>query len=487
VQVAFDSAGALATTHESQGSDMGLFAGLLGWEADHERLVDSPRVIRENGTELSVQINDYSDSHPNIYRLTIKRAGNSHQLTAASEGGGMIDVTEIDGAEVSIEGDFYETLVFVDSGASDLARDLDQVVNADEIRVCRGNRAQFVEVKAQEFLSSNQLNNLTNKHLITDVKFLSPVLPVLSRKDISVPFSTSREMLEYNRKKELSLWELAVDYESKRGNISSDAVFARMLSTAQIMRDSIQTGLSGTDYEDRILGCQSNSFKKMMERNALLDGGILNRVILYVTAMMEVKSSMGIIVAAPTAGACGTLPGSCLGAADEIGLSEMDVTKALLAAGMIGVFICSQSTFAAEVAGCQAECGAASGMAAASLVTLAGGSTSQALGASAMALQNVMGMVCDPVANRVEVPCLGKNVMAAANALSCANMALADFDPVVPLDEVITAMDDVGRSLPCELRCTARGGLSLTPASKAISEYLRANLEDRQDQHHDRS
>jgi L-serine dehydratase len=288
-------------------------------------------------------------------------------------------------------------------------------------------------------------------------------------------------MLEYQGKKDLSLWELALNYESNRGNISSDEVFERMRSTVRIMRNSIQTGLAGTDYEDRILGCQSGSFKRMMEKRALLDGGMLNRVILYVTAMMEVKSSMGIIVAAPTAGACGTLPGSCFGAADEMGLSEVEVTKGLMAAGLIGVFIVSQSTFAAEVAGCQAECGAASGMAAASLVTLAGGSASQALSASAMALQNVMGMVCDPVASRVEVPCLGKNVMAAANALSCTNMALADFDPVVPLDEVIDAMDKVGRSLPCELRCTARGGLSLTPASKAISDYLRANLEDKQD------
>jgi L-serine dehydratase len=460
---------------------MGLFAGLLGWEADHERLVDSSKAIRENGTRLSFQIEDYGDSHPNLYRLTLKRAGNRHHLTAASEGGGMVELTEIDGAEVSIKGDFYETLVFVESSASDLASDLEQAVNADEIRVCQSDQTQFVEVKAQKFLSSDQLASLPSRHLITSVKFLSPVLPVLSRKDISVPFSTSCEMLEYNEKKKFSLWELAADYESKRGNISSDEVFERTLSTVQTMRNSIQAGLAGTDYADRILGCQSGSYQKMMEKRVLLDGGMLNRMILYVTAMMEVKSSMGIIVAAPTAGACGTLPGTCLGAADEIGLSEVEVTRALLAAALIGVFICSRSTFSAEVAGCQAECGAASGMAAASLVTLAGGSTSQALSASAIALQNVMGMVCDPVANRVEVPCLGKNVMAAANALSCANMALADFDPVVPLDEVIDAMDKVGRSLPCELRCTARGGLSLTPASKAIREQLGAGLEDRKD------
>ena len=199
-----------------------------------------------------------------------------------------------------------------------------------------------------------------------------------------------------------------------------------------------------------------------MESGRLLDAGVLNRIILYVTALMETKSAMGVIVAAPTAGACGALPGACIGAADAMGLGLDEMTRAMLAAGLIGVLIAARSTFAAEVCGCQAECGAGSGMAAAALVTLAGGTTGQAVAAASMALQNVLGLVCDPVANRVEVPCLGRNVMAASNALACANMALAGYDPVIPLDEVIEAMDRVGRSLPRELRCTALGGLSTT-------------------------
>ena len=153
-------------------------------------------------------------------------------------------------------------------------------------------------------------------------------------------------------------------------------------------------------------------------------------------------------------------------------LSKKDITRAMLAGGMIGVFIAAHATFAAEVGGCQAECGAGSGMAAAALVTLAGGSTQQAVNAASMALQNILGMICDPVANRVEAPCLGKNVMAASNALACANMALADYDPVIPLDEVIQTMDEVGKMLPSALRCTALGGLSITKTSKEIEKRL---------------
>ncbi len=144
----------------------------------------------------------------------------------------------------------------------------------------------------------------------------------------------------------------------------------------------------------------------------------------------------------------------------------------MLAGGMIGVFIAAHATFAAEVGGCQAECGAGSGMAAAALVTLAGGSTQLAVNAASMALQNVLGMVCDPVANRVEVPCLGKNVLAASNALACANMALAGYDPVIPLDEVIETMDAVGKMLPPALRCTGYGGLSVTKTAKEIEQRL---------------
>jgi L-serine dehydratase len=144
----------------------------------------------------------------------------------------------------------------------------------------------------------------------------------------------------------------------------------------------------------------------------------------------------------------------------------------MLAAGMIGVFIAAHATFAAEVGGCQAECGAGSGMATAGLVTLSGGTVDQAVSGASMALQNILGMICDPVANRVEVPCLGKNILAASNALSCANMALSNFDPVLPLDEVITTMDEVGKSLSYTLRCTGLGGLSISPTSKKIESKL---------------
>lgn len=472
VRVTFDPRGSLAFTHESQGTDMGLFGGFLGWDTQDRRLVDSAKAIEAAGIRVQIEISDLGAAHPNTYKLTLENKTERHEMIALSTGGGMVEVIEIDGATVSVAGDYFETLIFFDADEEALIRYLEQHTSHDAIRLCRGENTRFIQVKARHFLSEPICSALEQKAQILWIKKLSPVLPILSRKKTMAPFITCDEMTAYNEKENLNLWELACLYESARGGISQEQVLEKMKQIVRIMQTSIREGLKGTEYADRILGFQSGLFKDRLQQKRLLDGGILNQIILYVTAMMEVKSAMGVIVAAPTAGACAGLPGACIGAAHAMGLAEDEIVKGMLAAGMIGIFISAHATFAAEVGGCQAECGAGSGMAAAALVTLANGNTKQAIHASSMALQNILGMVCDPVANRVEVPCLGKNVLAASNALACANMALADFDPVIPLDEVIDAMDQVGRSLPGALRCTARGGLSVTRTSKRIEEKL---------------
>jgi len=472
ILIEYDPKGALATTHASHGSDMGLFGGFLGWDALDERLAESAKAIQEAGIRVSIDISDIGAEHPSTYKLTLKNSTQRHEITAISTGGGMIEITEIDGVGVSMAGDYYETLIYLDSGGDEVLEYLSRKVDADDVLFLAGASTQFIEIKAHRFLEERIVSGLHSEYEIQGIKNLSPVLPVLSRKGLEVPFITCEEMLNYDAGKDLELWELAVHYESARGNVSHDEVFQKMQAIVRIMQESILKGIEGTEYADRILGYQSGAFLAQMENNRLLDGGILNQMILYVTAMMEMKSSMGVIVAAPTAGACGGLPGACIGAASAMGLSLDDMTKAMLAAGLIGVFIAAHATFAAEVGGCQAECGTGSGMAAAALVTLAKGATKQAIAAASMALQNILGMICDPVANRVEVPCLGKNVLAASNALACANMALADYDPVIPLDEVIDTMDKVGKSIPRELRCTALGGLSLTITSKEIEGKL---------------
>jgi L-serine dehydratase len=479
VLITFDPHGSLATTHKSQGSDMGLFAGFLGWEPTDARLVNSHLAIREAGIKVAFNITPLENKHPNTYSITAKNAREQHSLTAISTGGGIIEVVELDDIRISMAGDYYETLIYFGSGGDQLLAYLNDSIVADEIKILRNQVARFVEIKSQEFLTPQLRSELADRFEISSIKQIAPVLPILSRKETLVPFMNCEEMLAFNREQNLDLWELAQIYEGSRGDIPAETVLQKMMEIITIMEDAIQSGLAGTDYADRILGYQSGNFQTEMDNHGLIDGGVLNRIILYTTALMESKSAMGLIVAAPTAGACGGLPGACIGAASAMRLSKQDMARAMLAGGMIGVFIAAQATFAAEVGGCQAECGAGSGMAAAALVSLAGGSTQQAVNAASMALQNILGMICDPVANRVEVPCLGKNVMAASNALACANMALAGYDPVIPLDEVIQTMDVVGKMLPSSLRCTGKGGLSITSTSKAIENRLAKNTDEK--------
>jgi L-serine dehydratase len=473
VLIEFDAHGSLATTHKSQGSDMGLFGGLLGWDTTDQRLVDSEKHLVDAGIAVKIEIRDFHDAHPNTYRLTLANSSQKHALTATSTGGGMIRVLEIDGIAVEMTGDYFETLIYVNGKGPKLLDALKGACKNDQILLHEDAGGQLIQIKSGSFLSEAFTASIISTYDIKYIKRIAAVLPVLSTKDIQVPFSNYKQMLEYNAGKDFSLWQLAADYESQRGNIKQQDVIDKMIEIVKVIRNSVAQGIGGTNYQDRILGYQSGEFKKKMESAALLDAGLMNKIVLYVTALMEVKSSMGVIVAAPTAGACAALPGACLAATDLLELSDENAAKAMLAGGLIGVFIAEGSTFAAEEAGCQAECGSASSMAAAAMVNVAGGSVKQAVAAASMALQNSLGMVCDPVANRVEVPCLGKNVMAAVNALSCANMAIADYDPVVPLDEVIESMDRVGRSLPRELRCTALGGLSITKTSKDIERRLK--------------
>jgi L-serine dehydratase len=470
VLLEFDRGGSLPTTHESQGSDMGFFGGLMGWEADDERLPESARIIREMGVEVEFRVVDVNDPHPNTYRLTLWNDSESHTLRAISTGGGMIEVEAIDEIPLKIGGDYFETLVWLDESQPETGM-LAERLSAESVEIHKN----LFQIRSRFRLDDSAVTQAVSPCRIFSIKHLSPVLPVMSSGALSVPFNTCDEMLAFEGGKNRSLCDMAVEYEMARGAMSSQEVHQKMLAIAQILRRSIASGVAGTSYEDRILGAQAPGYQRSLTAGGLLDVGLLNRIILYVSALMEVKSSMGVIVAAPTAGACAAFPASVIGACEELGLGEDEMANALLAGGLVGVFIASQWTFAAEVGGCQAEGGSAAAMAAGALCYLKGGDLRQCVSAASMAMQNMIGLICDPVGRRVEVPCLGKNMMAAANAVTCVNMSLAGFDAVIPLDEVIHTARRVSDQMPRELRCTGLGGLAITKTALAIEKRLEAN------------
>ena len=460
---------------------MGLAAGFLGFGMEDERMKHALEIARESGMVLEFHVIPYENNHPNTYKMTLTGAdGDTIDLLAISTGGGMIEFTGLDGFPVSSLGDYHEAYIVYDrpdsapedSRLKEALRDmLEESGFVDEFCMVEKGKQYLLNMKSSTGPLREFSNLLKGKLRNSRMRFAGPVMPVLCRRNLEVPFLTAADALR--SAEGMQSWEVAAHYESCRSDLPVSEVLDMMEEIVRIMDQSIQQGLKGTEYTDRILGRQSHLIGEAAKEGKLIGGSLVNGIISSIMAMMEVKSALGVIVAAPTAGSCGTLPGTVITTGRELGLNHTEMAKAMLVAGLVGIFIAGKSTFAAELAGCQAECGSATGMTAAALVQMKGGSLGESFDAASMAFQNIFGLACDPVANRVEVPCLGKNIMAGVNALSSANLALAGVDAVIPLDEVITAMDKTGRSLPYEIRCTGYGGLSVTPTAIRLEDRLK--------------
>ncbi len=472
VMVRYDRLDALATTHRSQGSDMGMMGGLLGYEADDERLLNPEKHLLSAGIEVFFEVIDSGKNLPNLYMVQLQNQKQQIKVEAISTGGGMVEIIEIDGCPVSIIGDYFETLVY--SPDVETLQSLKREIGKASTAIIHKEEKPFLEIKSDKPPDPHWISELEKMATVSAVLFISPVLPILSGSSGEVPFANYPQMIRFNQARDLNAGQLALEYESARGGITQERVFELMEERYRVMRNAVESGLKGTDFKDRIFGPQSVAYKQKLDRGDLSRDEALHLTTLYVSALMEVKSSMGTIVAAPTAGSCGTFPGAVLGVADSMSATKEEIINALLAGSLVGIFIAADSTFSAEIGGCQAECGAGSGMAASAIVTLLGGTLEQCMAAASMALQNSLGMICDPIAARVEAPCLGKNIGSASNALACANMAMAGYNHLIPLDEVIETMNRVGRAMPRELRCTALGGLAITPSAKRIEEQLRS-------------
>ena len=263
------------------------------------------------------------------------------------------------------------------------------------------------------------------------------------------------------------LWQAVLDDDCQDRGVSSTASMVKMTSMWAAMCRSV------ADYNPErrsSSGLSGGQGAKMEAAADPLCGPFLQSVIATALKVGEHNACMGRIVAAPTAGASGVMPAVLLPLKKRDALSDKTMVECLYVAAGFGQVIAARASISGAEGGCQAEVGSASGMAAAALVHARGGTPAQMAAACAMALQNVLGLVCDPVAGLVEVPCVKRNVMGAVNAMACADMALAGVTGAIPCDEVIDAMAAVGRSLPAALRETGEGGLAASPTGRKIAE-----------------
>lgn len=289
-------------------------------------------------------------------------------------------------------------------------------------------------------------------------------------------FQTLKQLAELAESRKLSLGQLMLEEQCQESGEDKETVWVQMQEYYQIMRSAVQQGLtSDTTSQSGLTGGDARRMMAHRKEDEPLLGDHASLSMAYALAVSEVNASMGRIIATPTAGSCGIIPGVFISSQERFGWTDEQMVYGLFASGAIGYVIANNSFISGAEGGCQAEVGSAIGMAAGALVDIRGGTPSQAVHAVGLALKNTLGLICDPVAGLVEIPCIVRNGFGAITALGAADMALAGVRSVIPSDEVVQVMLEVGSAMPESLRETAGGGLAQTPTGRQIMRNLQYN------------
>lgn len=397
-EVTFREGSSYAVCFRRQGSDLGFAAGLLGWEMTDPRFRSALEMAPGEGLDIRFSTSPLSgDDHPNAVRVRLLGdRGRRLEIMARSVGGGMFEVTALDGSPADVRGP--ETLP-----------------------------------KKGEAL-----------------------------------FASASDMAASAGERGIGAGEAGMLYESTLLGVEPSVVEAEMLRRYAVMRDAVREGLEPTGEPMILLDRSASVIYAEEARGCVAVGGLHTRAAARAMAAMHTNCGMGVVCAAPTAGSAGVLPGVMVTLAEERRATDADIVRCLLAAGLIGVFIAERATFAAEIAGCQVEIGAAAAMAAAGVVEFAHGSALQACDAAAVALQNTMGSVCDLVQGVVEIPCHTRNAVGASSSFVVADLILGGYCNPIPLDETIDAVLAVGKMMPDALRVTSKGGIAVAPSALTL-------------------
>lgn len=282
-------------------------------------------------------------------------------------------------------------------------------------------------------------------------------------------FNSGEELIKVCKEHNKKIWEVMISREVEHSEKSKEEILSLMNENLIVMKKAVKKGLEeDVKSVSGLVGGDAKLLKHRYENEETVSGSKTLKAVASAMAVLEVNASMGQVVAAPTAGSCGILPGVLITIGENLSTSDDKLVKALFTASAVGLIISQNATVAGAEGGCQAETGTASAMAAAAVVELLGGSPEEALYAASMTIKNILGLVCDPIAGLVECPCVKRNAIGAANALISSDMALAGIKSIIPFDEVIDAMYRVGKSMPNDLKETALGGLAATPTGKRI-------------------
>jgi L-serine dehydratase len=484
---AFDPDGSYAVTYVAQGADRGFAMGLMDRPLTDDSfftaLVDAPG----RGLDISFEIRKLRNpDHPNAMEIELTSTeGKTLNLVAKSIGGGEVQITEIDGRPVLMNGFAYEGLMEVPSHFTQaVLQRLDTDPDASSPAIVQKTDASsgLVSISTPETSSSSRSvdriqfrrKEPLTETLRNELKQLAPEHVCWVSHPVYFPqkgqpiFNSAAEMVALAEERGVSLGEIALAYESELLGMTETELIDEMIRRYEIMKASVIRGLDPNFQGLQLLPTCAGAIFQAEADGKLATQSLHTRAAARALAVMHVDAAMGVVCAAPTGGSAGVIPGTLVTLDEEKTVDRETMARALYTAGAVGMILAIRGTFAAEVAGCQVEIGASGAMAAAAVVDACGGSPKQACDAAAISFQNTMGTVCDLLHGMVEIPCHTRNGAAAASAFVNADLVLGGYPNLIPLDETIDAVYAVGLAMPSELRCTSKGGLAVTPSAQAL-------------------
>ena len=461
---AFDKDGSYGQTFRQQGSDKAFAVGMMGLEITDDLFYTALEEGEERGIHISFPVEDLTvKDHPNVADVRMTgESGKKVTVCARSIGGGAVQFTHVNGFKTDFSGDTYEILVFSDESLGGEIPSPEKMEWKEEVS---SNEGFFNQLTLLFKPSCELLDSIAE---LENVKAVLVAEPVFFPKTGETLFESAQDMLSWCRDHGKSLGEAAMEYEARLLGLTLEDVEEEMLRRYRVMEKAVEAGLAEKIPSMKLLYPSARNVMEAEKNNRVAIGGIHTRAAARAMAVMHINGAKGLVCAAPTAGSAGTVPGVFVTLKQEMGLCGGELAKALFAASAVGLVVAKRATFAAEVAGCQVEIGVAGAMGAAGVAEFAGAGPEEALNAAAISLQNTMGSVCDLVQGFVEIPCHTRNAAAAANAFLCADLVMGGYENPVPLDETIDAMYSVGKMMPPELRCTAKGGLAICPSALTI-------------------
>lgn len=462
---------AVSSTYKMHKTDVALVGGLLGMSADSPGLKEALTLASQKRIDIKYGFLSDEEQNPKTVIIKLRTKGGSREVTGISVGGGSFIITNIDGAPVQINGSAYHLLIWGKNVEMVHAVKAIRSVSNGEKPITAGySRTNDGYLRWMSFtreIPRDWLEELQNIPLVENVRLIPPILSYGLNQWCSPLFSSLEELLTLTQKENCQIPELVLRNEAGKSGKTPREIIDLMREHLAVMRLAVEEGLRGE--RELVGGIAGGKDGKRLAEAALtlgtVSGSTVPMAMARAMAVVEVNASMGQVVAAPTAGSSGIIPGCLLTLQERLRATEEQVVGALLVAAGLGVIMAQKGiSFSGLIGGCQAEVGVSSALAAAGLVQLAGGGPEQIIHAAAIAIKNTLGLSCDLVGGPVEVPCIKRNAMGVANAYAAADMALAGIKSNIPPDDVLLALKNSQQMLSSEQKGSPRGCLARTPS-----------------------